>query len=128
MEIGARVRYIRIDNEEDKATGWYPPAGTLGTIIEIDGQELFVKWDSGTEEGEWYCNRDDVEYIGKYPLNIVKCVRQHLYLDEDDASRDDEIDHMSPDEVFEIVCNWNGLIHYSERIKSWINDIYQTNI
>lgn len=64
----------------------------------------------------------------KYPLDIVKCVRQHLGLDENDGSLDDGINTMSRDEVFEIVCNWNGLINYASKIKSWVNSIYQTDI
>ena len=32
MEVGTRVRYIRIDDEEYKESGFYPPVGTLGTV------------------------------------------------------------------------------------------------
>ena len=68
------------------------------------------------------------EMENKYPVGIIKCVRRYLGLDENDGSADIKIGAMSRDEVFEIVCNWNGLIHYADKIKSWVNDIYQTNI
>lgn len=35
---------------------------------------------------------------------------------------------MSKQEVFDRVCNWDGLIGYSTTIKSWINQIYGINL
>lgn len=64
MKVDTRVRYIRIDNEEDKATGYYPPIGTLGTVIAVYEDDIIVKWDSGTEgDGAWYCEIADVEEV-----------------------------------------------------------------
>lgn len=64
MQVGTRVKYIRVDTEKDKATGYYPPVGTLGTVIEAHEEDIFVKWDSGTTgEGEWWCYVDDVEEL-----------------------------------------------------------------
>lgn len=62
IEIGSRVRYIRVDNEDDKATGYYPPIGTLGTVVGNDGYCYQVNWDSGTKgNGIYWCDHTDVE-------------------------------------------------------------------
>ena len=62
MNIGDRVRYIHKDTKDDKKTGYYPPVGTLGNVIDMDGDGPYVKWDSGTKgSGEWWCNYEDVE-------------------------------------------------------------------
>ena len=60
----------------------------------------------------------------KYPENIMRMVRGNLDLEPDDTNRDGEIEAMSKQEVFDRVCNWDGLIGYSTTIKSWINQIY----
>lgn len=58
----------------------------------------------------------------------MECVRQRLELDKYDVSKDKEINELSPGEVFEHICNWNGLIGYAYTIKSWIRDIYKIDI
>lgn len=60
----------------------------------------------------------------KYPERIMQNVRGSLGLPEYDDSRDAEINNMSPDEVFNNVCIWNGLINFGGTIKSWVMDIY----
>ena len=40
------------------------------------------------------------------------------------SSRDAEIMAMSADDVFKHVCNWEGLIDYSNTIKYWVENIY----
>lgn len=64
----------------------------------------------------------------KYPENIMRMVRGNLDLELDDTSRDGEIEAMSKQEVFDRVCNWDGLIGYSRTIKDWINQIYGINL
>lgn len=64
----------------------------------------------------------------KYPENIMRMVRGNHDLELDDTSRDGEIEVMSKQEVFDRVCNWDGLIGYSTTIKSWINQIYGINL
>lgn len=64
MKAGTRVRYIYTNDELEKRTGFYPPIGTLGTVIEIGGNDILVKWDSGTiGDGEWWCGIADVERV-----------------------------------------------------------------
>lgn len=64
----------------------------------------------------------------KYSESIMECVRQRLGLERYDDSKDKEINQLSPDEVFDHVCNWNGLIGYATTIKSWIEDIYKMKL
>lgn len=64
----------------------------------------------------------------KYSEEIMECVRQRWGLERFDDSRDEEINQLSPDEVFDHVCNWNGLLRYASTIKSWIEDIYKVNL
>jgi len=64
MKVDTRVRYIHIDSEEEKELGYYPPIGTLGTVIKVYEDDIVVKWDSGTKgDGEWYCDITDVEVV-----------------------------------------------------------------
>ena len=65
MKVNTRVRYIHIDSEEEKKFGYYPPIGTLGTVIWVDDDgDIVVKWDSGTKgDGKWYCGIADVEEV-----------------------------------------------------------------
>ena len=62
--------------------------------------------------------------IKTYPQPIVEAVRQRLGLKANDSTHDDEIMAMSPDDVFKHVCNWQGLINYSNTIKYWVENIY----
>ncbi len=64
----------------------------------------------------------------KYPEDIMECVRQRLGLKKYDDSKDREINELSPEEVFEHICNWNGLLGYAYTIKSWIRKIYKFDI
>lgn len=62
IKVGTRVRYIKINTEDDKATGYYPPIGTLGTVVIADTVGCQVKWDEGTiGDSTWWCDLIDVE-------------------------------------------------------------------
>ena len=62
ITIGSRVRYVTVDTPEDLATGYYPPIGTLGTVVNMDNKGYEVKWDEGTQgDGIWWCDIEDVE-------------------------------------------------------------------
>lgn len=60
----------------------------------------------------------------KYPEYIMKKVRQMMNLDENDTSKDKEINSLFKQEVFERVLNWEGIIGYSHSLNSWIQDIF----
>ena len=62
IKVGSRVKYIKVDTEDDKATGYYPPIGTLGTVKMVDDFKCQVKWDKGTSgDNTWWCDLVDVE-------------------------------------------------------------------
>lgn len=62
IQVGSRVKYTRLDTEEDKATGYYPPIGTCGTVKTVESNTIEVLWDSGTKkDGLWWCEKSDVE-------------------------------------------------------------------
>lgn len=75
MEIGTRVKYIHIDTEEDKETGFYPPVGTFGTVIETDNMGIRVMWDNGTKGNNvWWCSDKDVESVEDFDMNCNELV------------------------------------------------------
>lgn len=59
-----------------------------------------------------------------YPNYIMEKVRQRLGLEPYNTSRDEDINNMSRDEVFQHCLYWEGIIGYENTIKSWIKDIY----
>lgn len=62
--------------------------------------------------------------MNKYPENIMRYLRQRKGLELNDTTCDDEINLMTPNEAFEEVLGWDGLIGYAYIIKRWIEDIY----
>lgn len=64
----------------------------------------------------------------KYPENIMCMVRESFGLEPDDTSRDGEIDLMTNREIFEAICNYEGLIGYADTIIGWINQIYGVDL
>lgn len=64
----------------------------------------------------------------RYPEYIMKKLRQHLGLESNDTSRDDEINTYSGNEAFEGVLEWEGICGYTEFIKMWIQDIYEIDL
>lgn len=68
LRPGNRVRYIHEDIDNIRASGFYPPIGTLGTVVDVDYSFKYpvieVQWDSGTNgDGVWWCYVTDVEYV-----------------------------------------------------------------
>lgn len=64
----------------------------------------------------------------KYDKYIYKIVRQWMGLDEDDKSRDNEINSLSPREVFEAILEWDGIIGYGDKILRWIEDCFNIKV
>lgn len=50
MELGTRVRYTHIATEDEMKTGYFPPVGTLGTVLGTDGIYIQVLWDKETKD------------------------------------------------------------------------------
>jgi len=64
----------------------------------------------------------------KYPDNIMVLLRDIHDLEPKDTSRDEEFNNMTPNEVFNSVLNWEGIIHYSDTIIGWVKDIYGVSL
>lgn len=60
----------------------------------------------------------------KFSESVMELLRQRLGLEEDDTSRDNEINSYSMNEAFDEVLIWNGIIGYGNEIRSLIDDIY----
>lgn len=59
-----------------------------------------------------------------YPDYIMESVRQRLGLEPYDTSRDDEINSMPHNAIFDHCLEWEGIIGYGYTIRNWIMDIY----
>lgn len=69
--------------------------------------------------------KKNTERIGQ---NIIGNIRENLGVGPDDTSKDDEINRMSSDEIFDRWCEWNGFIYLSTHFKRVIGSIYGINI
>lgn len=67
IEIGDKVRYIAEDPEDVKKIGFFPPKGTVGTVIGIEDLDYIapyhIRWPEGTTKGDgcWYVERENIE-------------------------------------------------------------------
>lgn len=59
-----------------------------------------------------------------YSDSVMGYVRQNLDLEADDDSKDMEIAHMSRNEVFDRVLEWNGFIRYGNTVRDWVEGVY----
>ena len=113
MKIGIRVRYIHIDNEEDKNTGFYPPIGTLGTVVDIDETGIRVKWDSGTKgDCIWWCDYEDVEETISEDKEALYSLMANYFYDC----------HMNGHSEFEMWCEDNIENDEQKKLFNAIND------
>lgn len=66
IEVGDKVRYI-IDAATTKGfPEFYPPKGTVGTVIGIEDNPFYlIRWPEGTTQGDgcWYAKKEDIELI-----------------------------------------------------------------
>ena len=60
--------------------------------------------------------------------DIIRDVRENLGIEPDDTSKDDIINRMSLNEIFDRWCEWNGLINYGKRLRNVIGNIYGMEI
>ena len=69
IEVGDKVRYITEDDDEVKKSGFFPPKGTIGTVIGIEDLDCvapyYIRWPEGTtkDDGCWYVCRKDIELV-----------------------------------------------------------------
>ena len=69
IKAGSKVKYVASDSAYDKASGFYPPKDTIGTVKRIDDVGAWVQWNEGTKKGTWFCFMQDLEEV-KTPVNI----------------------------------------------------------
>lgn len=67
IKVGDKVRYIAEDSKEDKESGFYPPKGTIGTVLWVgsDSDQCHIQWPMGTTKGGgcWYAEKESVEPV-----------------------------------------------------------------
>jgi len=64
----------------------------------------------------------------RYDEYVMKIIRQRYEINENDTSRDKEINELSPSSVLEEVLIWEGIIGYGAKIKGWIKDIFEVDL
>lgn len=69
-----------------------------------------------------------MQKVTRYPEYIMRKLRQRRDLEPDDKSEDKDINLMSPNEAFNEVCTWEGLINYGSTIREWVSDIYNIEL
>lgn len=63
-----------------------------------------------------------------YPENILKSLRQHMGLDEDDEMLDYDFHRWTPSCVLDAVLDWEGLVGYGDWVRQIIKDIYNIDL
>lgn len=58
----------------------------------------------------------------------LKILAKTMDREVDDPVVLQEFNTMSPNELFDLVCTWEGMIGYSYEIKSWVKDIYGVDL
>ena len=61
---GDKVRFID-GTIHNRAPAFYPPVGTIGTALTVEGIDLYVQWppETTSQNDKWYCNADQVEPV-----------------------------------------------------------------
>lgn len=67
IKVGDKVRYIAEDSIEDRDSRFYPPKGTIGTVLWTGSDSVCcqVKWPEGTTKwnGRWYVEKKNIELV-----------------------------------------------------------------
>lgn len=67
IKVGDKVRYIAEDSIEDRDSRFYPPKGTIGTVLWAGNDSVVcqVKWPEGTTKwhGCWYVEKENIELV-----------------------------------------------------------------
>lgn len=64
----------------------------------------------------------------RIPQWILSNIRERLGYESDDTSHDDEINDMTPREIFEEWLEWQGICGYSDRILKAIHVIFEVDL
>lgn len=67
IKVGDKVRYIAEDSIEDRDSRFYPPKGTIGTVLWTGNDSALcqVRWPEGTTKwhGCWYVEKENIELV-----------------------------------------------------------------
>lgn len=66
IKVGDKVRYIIDAATTKEFPEFYPPKGTIGTVIGIEDSHFYlIRWPEGTTEddGCWYAKEEDIELV-----------------------------------------------------------------
>ena len=63
-----------------------------------------------------------------YDEYIMEKIREASGMECDDTSRDYELERLSPEEVFEMILEYEGIIGYANRILGWIQDVFKVKL
>lgn len=63
-----------------------------------------------------------------YPEHIMAAVREWHDLERDDTSRDEEFQQESPETVFDIIAEYEGIIGYTNTVLGWIAEIFKVKL
>lgn len=63
-----------------------------------------------------------------YPNYILKKIRQFNDLDASDTSRDAEFQELEPEEAFDQVLQFDGIIGYRYTILRWVAEIFKVKL
>ena len=109
---GDELKQYRSDIIMMQYTGWKYGTGDfiLSAYKPGNQKEIICRW----EENEM-------------PEYLKRSIRQALGYEEDDSSVDKEIELMSPREAFSYWLQWEGILGYTDKILSAIEDIYGCN-
>lgn len=69
-----------------------------------------------------------MSYNYDYPEKVLTILRERNGLDEDDDSRDEEWNTLTPNEVFEECLEWEGICGYATTILTFISDIFHVDL
>ena len=65
IKVGDKVRYIIDAATTKEFPEFYPPKGTIGTVIGIEDGPFYylIRWPEGTTQGDgcWYAKEEDIE-------------------------------------------------------------------
>lgn len=114
-------RYMEVLRKEEKVNS----VQNYGILERLSDEELYD--DAKIAECMQLIDKIDARMENnpnKYPEEIMQYVRQRIGLDKYDDSEDVRINLMTPNEVFEAVCEWKGLLGYADIIQRWIEQIY----
>ncbi len=63
-----------------------------------------------------------------YPNHVLKILREAEGLDSTDTGRDEQLQDIFPESVFDAMLEYEGIIGYSYKILNWIEDIFKVKL